>query len=362
MRSMWFSRRARDAMVKLTAGVLPVVAVLALVAGPLVGGATAPSALAAEHHTWYVTVGVQTPDGKFSGMLFTPSSIYIHRGDTIVWTVGAQEIHTVTFGSPPADTDNEAAEGIPNPLLNAFEELEEQFETPAGGHSFDGVSYYNSGVMTTVPRASGFPQAIRRYSLSINAPVGEYTFYCLVHGPMMSQVVHVIPNSQPYPFTQAQYDAQSAKQRNQVFKQGREAYRLTKRDVPENVVYAGASAEASEDIGQADVMRFIRTNTTVEVNTPVTFINESMDPHTITIGSEAAMPGGGLLPFGDRNNIRLGQNVSSGVFGAAFTGLGLPSSVTFTFTQPGVYHYFCIFHDYEGMVGTITVTRETDDD
>jgi plastocyanin len=111
------------------------------------------------------------------------------------------------------------------------------------------------------------------------------------------------------------------------------------------------------DSGQADLMRFIRTNTVVKVNSWVTFTNTTMDPHTVTIGAEDDMPFGGLIQFGDQSNVQLGENVSSGLFGAAFTGFGLPTSVQFRFTQPGVYHYFCIFHDYEGMVGTITVVK-----
>jgi plastocyanin len=325
--------------------------VIAVVAGalPLFVGLSTPVAFAAgqvaTHRTWNVTVGVQTSNGAISGMAFTPSAIFVKAGDTIVWTVGSKEIHTVTFGAPPADTDNEAAEGITNPILNAFEEIEEQFATPAGGHSFNGVGYYNSGVMTTLPAASGFPTAIQHYTLTINAPVGKYSFYCLVHGPMMSQVVHVIPSSQPYPFTQAQYNAQAAEQRAHIFAEGRRAYDQTLDKLGHNTVSVGASVDA----GQADVMRFIRRNTTVKVNSVVTFTNVTMDPHTVTIGVEQ-----GILPYGDRNNVRLGSNVSSGVFGAAF---GNPS-VSFRFTQPGVYHYICVFHDYEGMIGTITVVAE----
>ncbi|HEX8998154.1 MAG TPA: plastocyanin/azurin family copper-binding protein [Ktedonobacterales bacterium] len=302
---------------------------------------------AAASHTWQVTVGVQTANGAISGMAFTPSQIYVKAGDTIVWTVGSKEIHTVTFGNPPANTDNEGAEGITNPLLNAFEEIEEQFATPAGGTSFDGVSNYSSGIMTTTPAASGFPQAKQHYSLTIDAPVGTYTFYCLVHGPMMSQVVHVIPSDQAYPFTQAQYDAQAAQQRGHIFAQGWQAYAKTVAGLAPNTVSVGASVDA----GQADVMRFLRPNTTIKVNGSVTFINKTFDPHTVTIGAEQ-----GILAYGDTNNVRQGDNVSSGVFGAAFTGFGLPGSVTFRFTQPGVYHYYCVFHDYMGMVGTITVT------
>lgn len=336
MRSTGFVRRCQWLVIASVLGALA-----------LAAGMPSQSAHAAGHQTWQVTVGVQTANGTISGMAFTPSQIFVKQGDTVVWTVGAKEIHTVTFGNPPADTDNEGAEGIGNPLLNAFEELEEQFGTPAGGASFDGVSYYNSGVMTTMPEASGFPQAIQHYALAINAPVGDYTFYCLVHGPMMSQVVHVIPSDQAYPFTQAQYNAQAARQTAQIFAQGWRAYAKTVSNVAPNTVSVGASVDA----GQADVMRFLHLNTSIKVNQTVTFTNMTGDPHTVTIGQEQ-----GILGYGDLNNVRQGDNVSSGLFGAAFTGFGLPESVTFRFTQPGVYHFYCVFHDYEGMVGTITVT------
>src|SRR5690349_12559571 len=117
--------------------------VIALVVGALALGVSAPSRsahAAAAHQTWHVTVGAQSANGAISGMIFTPSDIFVHRGDTVVWTVGSGEIHTVAFGNPPADTDDEAAEGITNPIDNAIEELIEQFATPAGGASFDGVS------------------------------------------------------------------------------------------------------------------------------------------------------------------------------------------------------------------------------
>jgi plastocyanin len=197
--------------------------------------------------------------------------------------------------------------------------------------------------MTTVPEASGFPAALQQYALTINAPVGDYTFYCLVHGPTMSQVVHVIDSGAPYPFTQAQYDSQAAQQRGAIFAQGWQAFARTQATLAPNTVSVGQSVDA----GQADVMRFIRPNTTIKVNGSVTFNNVTMAPHTVTIGEEQ-----GILPYGDFNNVRLGDNVSSGIFGAAFGN----SSVTFHFTQPGVYHYFCVLHDYMGMDGTITVT------
>lgn len=304
--------------------------------------------------TWYVTVGAQTPGGTVSGMIFTPNHIWVKQGDTIVWTAGSQEIHTVAFGTPPADTDNETAEPPLPPVINAFEEFEEAALPPAGSHTFTGSGFYNSGVMTTVPAASGFPAAVQHYSLQIEAAPGTYFFYCLVHGPMMSQLVTVIPNGDAYPYTQSQYNAQAATERAKVYAEGFRAYGTTESIVSRNTVYVGSAVDA----GMADVMRFVRTNTVVKAGTWVRFTNLTGDPHTVTIGDENAIPGGGLLPYGNLADIEPGMNYSSGIIGHAFGqvfGLNLPSTTPFYFGHVGVYHYYCIFHDYEGMVGTITV-------
>lgn len=78
---------------------------------------------------------------------------------------------------------------------------------------------------------------------------------------------------------------------------------------PRNTVYLA---------GQDNTMRNIRRNTTVKVNSSVTFTNTSMSPHTVTFGSEAALPFGGLIAHSVLSNVGLGENVSSGLFGAAF--------------------------------------------
>lgn len=338
---------------------LRTVAIAALTAAlPLLGSAFALPASAHGLDTapriWYVTVGAQTPSGSIAGMIFTPSHLWVKAGDTIVWAAGSQEIHTVAFGNPPADTDNEAAEPQLPPIINAFEEFEEAVAPPAGGHTFTGSGYYNSGIMTTVPAASGFPAAVKHYSLKIEAAPGTYSFYCLVHGPMMSQLVTVIPSGQAYPYSQGQYDAQAATERARVFAEGFRAESTTQGIVSRNTVYVGSAV----DTGMADVMRFVRGNTVVKVGSWVTFKNLTIDPHTVTIGDDNAIPGGGLLPYGNLADIEPGKNYSSGIIGHAFGeafGLNLPSTVSFHFDHLGVYHIFCALHDYEGMVGTITV-------
>lgn len=334
--------------------------VIALVAAglPLLSGAfalpVAAHGLDSAPRTWSVTVGAQTPSGRIAGMIFTPDHLWVKQGDTIVWSAGSQEIHTVAFGAPPADTDDETAEGALPPVINAFEEFEEAALPPAGGHTFTGSGFYNSGVMTSVPAASGFPTAARQYALQIEAAPGTYFFYCLVHGPQMAQLVTVLPHDAAYPFSQGQYNAQAATERAQVFAAGSRAFARTVGLVSGNTVYAGSAV----DTGMADVMRFVRSNTVVKVGSWVTFTNLTGDPHTITIGDENAIPGGGLLPYGNLADIEPGQNYSSGIIGHAFGeafGVNLPNTASFYFGHVGVYHFYCVFHDYEGMVGTITV-------
>jgi plastocyanin len=308
---------------------------VALLVAAMALGVTAPSQAAhaaAGPQTWHVTVGAESANSVIEGMIFTPDAIFVHRGDSVVWTVGSGEIHTVSFGAPPPFS------GPPS-----IEDLIKLFATPAGGSSFNGASYYNSGLLTNVPVASGFPFANQQYSLAIDAPVGDYTFYCLVHGQEMSQVVHVIPDDQAYPFTQANYDSQAAQQRAHTLAAGWNAFAKTNANLSDHTVSVGQSV----DSGMTDIMRFIRPNTSIKVGESVTFVNTTGAPHTVTIGEEM-----GFGPVGDWNNVRQGDNVSSGIFG---TGFGA-TSVTFRFTQPGVYTYFCELHDYLGMVATITVT------
>jgi plastocyanin len=46
---------------------------------------------------WNATVGAQSHDLGRQGLAFLPNEIWIHAGDSITWTVTADEPHTVTF-------------------------------------------------------------------------------------------------------------------------------------------------------------------------------------------------------------------------------------------------------------------------
>lgn len=299
-------------------------AVLALAFAPSASAGTAAHAHTRHHtRTWQVAVGEETAHDAIQGMAFLPGTVWINAGDRIVWTARAGEIHTVTF----------LAKGQP---LTPFDPTNNAQLLRQGGRHYDGVSYYNSGVMSDEPD-SGFP-ASRYYSLTFDK-TGDFTYYCLVHGVVMKGLVHVRHAGTRYPFTQAQYDHHSAVQRARIFADGFRLWARTLRHATNHTVFAGA------DDGVAMVMRWIKQTVHVRVGSSVTFKNIGMAaPHTVTFGPE---PANIFAPVGDPAHFTGGQ-LSSGLL--------LPGgSFTVKFQKKGVYHYICALHDFLGMVGTVVV-------
>src|SRR5690242_7151302 len=50
--------------------------------------------------TWHLWVGAQTADKARQALAFLPNEIWIHAGDSVTWTVAADDAHTVTFLRP----------------------------------------------------------------------------------------------------------------------------------------------------------------------------------------------------------------------------------------------------------------------
>ena len=313
MRVFRFLRPGRTAVALLSAAL----AALAL-------GQPASAAQPIASHTWQVAVGEETAHDAIQGMAFLPGTLWINAGDTVVWTARAGELHTVTF----------LAKGQP---LTPFNPADPTQLLHQGGSVYDGVSYYNSGVLSDEVD-SGFP-AGTTYSLTFNT-TGDFTYYCLVHGVMMTGMVHVRASGTAYPMTQHQYDAQSAHARAAIFRDGWHLWRETAEAANNHTVFAGA------DDGTAMVMRWIGQTVHVRLGSSVTFVNNGMAaPHTVTFGVEQPNI---FVPYGDPTNFT-GQPLNSGLFlpGATFT---------VTFTKKGRFGYICGLHDYLHMVGTVIVS------
>jgi plastocyanin len=310
-------------------------------AGILAMAAVAP-AYAVAPTTWHMNVGAEADAQAIQVNGFLPRAESINVGDTVEWTVGTGEFHTITFLSggaqPPLVLPG------PPPAFNPVA------VAPAGGPSYDGKVYFNSGLLVKG----------QTYSLTFTA-TGDFPFLCLIHGDMAG-TIHVANAGTPYPHTQRFYDRQAARAANHLLDAGRDL-RAEGQDVAgeePNLVVAGTGA-LLPGIGSLFVARFLPQRQVIKVGTTVNWTNiDPETPHTITFGPE---PGGGTDPlatFAPSNLDGPGhatiktpnQAVNSGFIGANF-----PFGTRFsaTFTQPGVYPYICALHDNLGMIGVIQV-------
>jgi plastocyanin len=313
------------------------VAILALLSTLGIGAAVSAQA-ADTPQTWSVLVGSENPSMAVQGMRFLPGDITIDEGDTVTWKANSAEIHTVTFfpGGTPQDP---LAEFNPGDMSQI---------TQVGGTTYDGTSYYNSGLLTTVPTggdAGPLPPVPHYATYSLTFPdAGTFTYYCLVHGKMMRGVVHVQDAGTPYPYTQAEITADAHWQARAINRDGA-ALRMQAREMSgQHRVLAGA------DDGYAMLMRFVAPRVVIHRGQKVHFLNTmSMGaPHTVTFGAEPQGPAV-LQASGNAAKYR-GGDLNSGLMppGAKFT---------VTFLKAGTYHYICALHDFMGMTGTVVVRK-----
>jgi plastocyanin len=284
---------------------------------------------------WRLNAGGAAHAQAFQGLAYYPNAITVDAGDTVTWTFASAEPHTVTFlaagqATPPPPTDPSAPK-------------------PAGGTTYDGSTYTSSGFI-----AFGYS-----YSLTFVKP-GTYTYYCLIHQPQMQGTVIVNPAGAAYPFTEDAYssqaisqtaaDLQAAAQSVSQFPYAPGGTHLAAGIAPG--LYAAAPAHAT-------VNRFIvDTNVddstiTIPAGTTVTWTNESNNsPHTVTFPVAGqplpTLPGDPFTPPMGGSTYDGTQVTNSGVL--------LPGqNYSLTFTKAGTYVYYCLFHDGEGMSGTIVV-------
>src|SRR5258708_30092877 len=147
--------------------------------------------VSAQAETWTLAVGAQSPDKARQALAFLPNEIWIHSGDTITWTVKADEIHTITFLTASQMRPPFTA-GCPTmPPLPPF--------------SFGAASFDGSTCVSTPPLPKG-----QTFSVTFPTP-GNYKLVCLVHADMTG-VVHVLDTTVPLPHGQTYYNEQAALQ------------------------------------------------------------------------------------------------------------------------------------------------------
>jgi plastocyanin len=290
---------------------------------------------------WDVDAGGQQADQALQALDFFDENITIDAGDSVTWNTDPAnaEPHTVTFLGP---VTKPPAPGNP---LNA---------NPAGGSSYDGTVFTNSGFLAMgATYTLTFPKA------------GTYAYLCLLHQPVMTGIVTVQPAGTKYPHSRSFY-----------LNEGRMALDQTLQNAKNSVAlfpYANGGTHLAAGIApglamgppsNATVLRFIDSTTfapttshtsvlTVALGSTLTWTNLTLnEPHTVTFVPQGQpVPGN---PFSPPTGPPSGQTydgtalVNSGV-------LAPGQSFSLTFTKRGVYTYRCLFHDASGMIDTVVV-------
>jgi plastocyanin len=299
--------------------------------------------------TLTVSAGAESADREVQLNAFAPAVTSINVGDTVTWRLDSTEFHTVTFlaGQP----EPEFVEGGPEgPLLNPAAAF------PAGGTSYDGTTYTNSGLLML--------SGPNRPTYSLTFPrAGSYDYICIVHPGMQGRIV-VNPAGQQAD-TQATVDARRKDEVNSLLATQAISVIMTNAgELPAEGVTAGLAMGAGG--GLVDVQRFFPPRVTIHAGDSLTWINRSFAPHTVTFlagGEPPAVivpqpqPNGPprlllnpemFLPAGDATDYD-----GSGYLNSGFKEPGPQGTFTVTFSQPGTYPYLCLLHD--GMTGVVIV-------
>lgn len=322
--------------------------------------------------TWTVLVGGEAaiepqeygPSGAWQFMRFYPENITINVGDKIVWKLKGSEPHTVTFPMP--------GEMIPNLIIpenNSSKRLllNPLAILPQGSLSHNGTTLTSSGQLDVEPT---YP---REYNLTFTKP-GTFEYFCAFHS-MMKGNVTVQPAGTPYPKTQEQIGLEAAKLLAADMEAALKAVPKT-----ENVsARPGQNGTTIHEVkigygdGIVTWMRFVPTNLTIQAGDTVEWTRGNVDvPHTITFLSGGKEPDLVLVEPQQRGppefvlnpvvqmpagNMTYGGKgyFNSGIIWGMMVPLPGPHSYNLTFNTPGNYKYLCIFHDYMGMKGQITV-------
>ena len=294
--------------------------------------------------TWQVAAGAQSEDKARQVLAFLPNEIWIHAGDTVNWTVGADEIHTITFLT--------------------VGQVRLPFFVGCPGFSVGAASFDGSTCVSTPPMVSG-----QTFNVMFPTP-GNFKLVCLVH-PDMTAVVHVLDTSVPLPHDQSFYDKEAAEQAQELLaelNQGQAHHRA----VSPNAVVVGAGKTLANGGGHNTIslMRFVQPELVIHAGATVEWTNDDPSmPHTITFGTE---PGNPIPPSSTVTQDADGalhatiNSVSDSVHSGFIVSTpqdqtSLPQTplgftrFRVTFTNPGVYPYICALHDNLGMKGTIVV-------
>ena len=291
-----------------------------------------PNAAARGPIAWQMMAGGNRRDQALQALDFFPGTITINVGDSVTWTVGGNA-HTITFFGP-----------LTSPL--------QPITAPFGGSTYDGSVYTSAGMVS-----SG-----QTYTLTFTK-AGTYPYECLFHPPEMAGVVIVQPKGSPYPHPQGFYTGQGNAEMNSELAAAQGALDQFPYATGGLTIAAGISPGlGGSPPNTSTVLRFLdapmlgprngSTVVSISAGTTLTWtVQSNNEPHTVTVPPAGQMPPPNLSPF------------APAFGGTSYDGTKLihsgplfpMQSFSLTFTAPGTFTVFCLFHSAFGMIETVIV-------
>ncbi len=284
----------------------------------------------ASGQTWDVSVGKETGATSLDSMF--PNVIYIHEGDTVKFTNGAQvNPHTVTFlaGAAPLSPFD------PNSAV----------PSASSGVQWNGKALLNSGQLD--PGKS--------YSITFTAS-GAYPYACVFH-PLMSGTVVVMPKGHPIP-SLAEQKASAKALLDDLLAQA-DALTQAKKDAIHVRNDDGTfTYKLSVGVGQHGFItnQMLPETVFISEGDSVEWLNDNhYEPHFVTFNKSPDMT---FFTSEGVNPIFLAPAGGNKFDGSDFTNSGLmmpQQSYKLTFTKAGSYKYEDTFHSGSKMTGTVVV-------
>src|ERR1700736_5088474 len=234
-----------------------------VVAALMLLGASALPLSAAAASNWTVIVGGHPADNSVYANGFYPRELTIQVGDTVTWQF--EGFHNVAFLSGAT------------PLQFAIKDGDKMYANPkvffpAGGNTYDGVGFRNSGT----------PQGDKpfSYSLTFTKP-GRYEYACTIHAGMAG-VVNVVRDSVAE--TPATALERGRAEQAASLAAAKKAYHAMNPG-------RGGSSLSVRLVGNHDdrfsILRFTREPLLISVGTTVTWtVNDPFEIHTVTFNGD----------------------------------------------------------------------------
>ena len=294
-----------------------------------------------------IKAGVNDPTHPQIAVLqYMPAKATVAVGQKVRWSWDeTKEPHSVTFiptGQPTPDPSQ------PEPFFAP---------TPPTG-PYDGTAMVNSGLLPLGP------QAVPPFEMTFSKP-GTFNYLCVIHPQMVGTLTVAVGDAGE---TAAAVTTRGDHEKGQWLAEGNEAYQELMAAKPVSTKNRDGTTTWKVEMGtttaHTDILAFAPVAAAVKRGDKVTFVNNSMAPHTASFFNQqppimdptdpaAAKAAPGRSP----QRLNATDLFNTGVLPPnAPPGAGPPAAArSFTFSVPtaGDYQYICIFHAPSGMAGMI---------